>query len=190
MAAERARKQRFRIPATLAVAAVATAGGLGALVSFGQEEQRQSNSELSIERAEQGADYFKAITELSQQPAILETASAVLEVQGTNLFEQSLNEVKTTPEFETDYKENQELIDATLLKSTQELGVYHEGDNIAITRLETDSDSAVYITQLVTEESLSLNADEWTTRFNGLSFTPPEAKAPESITELPTPITH
>lgn len=185
-AAEIARNPRYSIPTFLAVATVV---GGGAMISLGQEEQRKSNSELSVERAAQGAHYFKAIAEISEQPAILETASNVFEVDGIDLYGQSLEHLETIPEFETDYKENKELIDATLLESTTALKVYHDGDNIAITRLVTDTESAVYITQYVTEDSLSLTANEWLTRLGSLSAEPPEAQVPETADEIPTPTT-
>lgn len=184
-AAEIARKPAFIIPTGLVVAGMAAFG----LASHAQEQQRQANVDRSVERSEQGAEYFKAIAEISEQPAILETASNVFEVQGIDLYNQSLNELETIPEFETDYKENKDLIDATLLESTKSLSVYHEGDNIAITRLETDADSAVYITQFVTEDSLSLTANEWTIRLGNLSAEVPETKIPETVNELPSPTT-
>lgn len=188
-AAEIARNPRYSIPTFLTVAAVV---GGGAMISLGQGEQRKSNSELSVERAEQGAQYFKAIAEISEQPAILETASNVFDVQGIDLFGQTLEELEAIPEFESDYHENKELIDATLLESTKALAakVFHEGDDIAITRLLTDnSESAIYITQFVTDTSSSLEASEWQTRLNTLAAQAPEAHIPDSTTELPTPTT-
>lgn len=183
-AAEIARKPQYAIPTLLIVGGIA--------YGVGQSFQREQNLETVSQVFKESDDYYTLIEKISEQPAILSTADVVFEVKGVNLYDQALDQLETVPEFSTDYAEHKDLIDSTLLESTKSLGIYHEGDDIALTRLLLDdAQTPAYVAQFVTDESSTLSVEDWIPLLSGKEgVSTPEATVPPAATELPTPDTH